>query len=331
MVTSGIQKRRALRFWLAMVGALSCSTLAPTATAAPPLSVDKATLKAAFHCSGKIANASRKPIMLSTGTFGTGGDLHGVLQGAFDKYRHPVCYVDYPDFTTADVQDSVQYLVFGLRKMARLAGRPVAVYGISQGGLLPRIALTYWPGLRRKVTDVIAVAGTQHGTTVVLGGLCSSTSPCPPALWQQAAGSNFLKALNRQRDETPGRTAWTTVRTLDDEVVQPQTGKHPTSALKGAANLVIQAVCPGRHATHVGAVFDSVSFAALVDAVGHKGPARASRLPDDVCSHKYAPGLDEQRTDAVLAASTAVLLGRIGLVPRVSEEPRVRRWVKRRR
>jgi hypothetical protein len=322
--------RRVARLRLAAAAALSCLAFAAPAAAAPPLKVDRTDLKAAFHCNGELANASSTPIMLSTGTLSAGGDLYGSLQDAFDAYPHPVCYVDYPDFTTADIQDSVQYLVFGLRKMARVAGRPVAVYGVSQGGLLPRVALTYWPRLARKVTDVIAVAGTQHGTTFDPAPLCASNGGCPPAIWQQAANSNFLKALNRQPDESPGKTSWTTVRTLDDEVVQPQTGDHPTSALNGAANLVIQDLCPGRHTTHVGAVFDSVSFAALVDAVAHRGPARASRLPGDVCSHKYATGLDEEQTDAVLGASLGLLLGRVPLVPNVSQEPRVRGWVKRR-
>jgi triacylglycerol lipase len=304
-------------------------TFAAPAAGAPPLKVHNSELKAAFHCNGELANASKTPIMLSTGTLSAGGDLYGSLHDAFDAYTHPVCYVDYPDFTTADIQDSVQYLVFGVRKMARMAGRPVAVYGISQGALLPRVALTYWPRLGRKVTDVIAIAGAQHGTTVNIGAVCSSDSPCPPAIWQQAANSNFLMALNRQPDESPGKTSWTTVRTLDDQLVQPQTGEHPTSALKGAANLVIQEVCPGRHTSHIGAVYDSVSFAALVDAVAHEGPARASRLPGDVCSHKYATSLDEEQTDAVLGASLGVLLGRIPLAPKVAQEPRVRGWVKR--
>jgi hypothetical protein len=322
--------RRVARLRLAAAAALSCLAFAAPAAAAPPLKVDRTDLKAAFHCNGELANASSTPIMLSTGTLSAGGDLYGSLQDAFDAYPHPVCYVDYPDFTTADIQDSVQYLVFGLRKMARVAGRPVAVYGVSQGGLLPRVALTYWPRLARKVTDVIGVAGTQHGTTFDPAPLCASNGGCPPAIWQQAADSNFLMALNRQPDESPGKTSWTTVRTLDDEVVQPQTGEHPTSALNGAANLVIQDLCPGRHTSHVGAVFDSVSFAALVDAVAHRGPARASRLPGDVCSHKYATGLDEEQTNAVLGASLGVLVGRVPLVPKVSQEPRVRGWVKRR-
>ena len=60
-----------------------------------------------------------------------------------ERYGHPVCYVDFPDFTTADIQVSVQYLVYGLRREFRMAGCKVAVFGISQGGLLPRFALTY--------------------------------------------------------------------------------------------------------------------------------------------------------------------------------------------
>ena len=85
---------------------------------------------------------------------------------AFDLYGAPACWVNFPNFTTTDIQVSVQYLVYGLREMHRRAGRKLAVFGISQGGLMPRVALTYWPSLRTKVGDVVAIAGTQHGTTV---------------------------------------------------------------------------------------------------------------------------------------------------------------------
>ena len=83
------------------------------------------------------------------------------------------------------------------------------------------------------------------------------------------------------------------MRSATDEVVQPQTGPHPTSALRGATNILIQAVCPGRVTTHVGTAVDSVTFAAFLDAISHKGAAKVSRLPADVCAHPYAPGLDE--------------------------------------
>jgi hypothetical protein len=112
-----------------------------------------------------------------------------------------------------DIQVSVQYLVYGLRKEFRLAGRKVAVFGISQGALLPRFALTYWPDLRGKVSDVLGAAGTPHGTIVGRGG-CSAKAPCSPANWQQMQGSKLLEVLNSQPDETPGRVSYTTVRSL---------------------------------------------------------------------------------------------------------------------
>ena len=311
-----------------------CGLLALAAPASarpgPKLTVAPQKLAAAFHCHGpEIRNASRTPIMLVTGTGATGEQAYAIGKDAFDVAGYPVCDVDFPDFTTADIQVSVQYLVYGIRREARLAGRKVAVFGISQGGLLPRFALTYWPGLRSKVSDVLAAAGTQHGTTIGLGS-CSATSPCPPAYWQQGAGSHLLRALNRQPDESPGEdVGWTTVRSLDDETVQPQGGRHPTSSLEGATNVLIQKVCPGRVVSHIGTALDSVTFAAFKDAISHRGPARVSRLPGGVCSHPYAPGLNETTTAALLAAAGSLTGSQGGNAPKVAAEPPVRAYVKR--
>lgn len=316
----------------AAVAAALCTLVcaAPAAAADPPLTVPKAKLDAALHCHGKLQGAKREPIMLVTGTGATGDEAYAIGKGAFDTYRRPVCSVNFPAFTTADIQVSVQYVVNGIRAMERRAGRPIAVIGISQGGLLPRFALTYWPSLRAQVTDVLAAAGTQHGTTAFDPSACAMGG-CAPAVWQQAAGSKLLAALNAQPDETPGPTAWTTVRSTTDETVQPQTGPHPTSALKGATNIVIQSVCPGRQVSHVGTILDSVTFAAFADAVAHEGAARVSRLPKDVCAHPYATGLDEAGTNAVLGSTGGVLTDRLlNQVPKVKVEPPVRTYARRR-
>jgi hypothetical protein len=270
--------------------------------------------------------------MFVTGTGASGDEGYLIGQDAFKAYGHPVCYVNFPDFTTADIQISVQYLVYGLRAEFALAHRKVAAIGISQGGLLPRFALTYWPDLRRKVSDVLAAAGTQHGTTVFSG--CSASSPCAPANWQQIHGSHLLRALNSQPDETPGNVSYTTVRSLTDETVQPQGGKHPTSALLGASNIVIQNVCPGRTTSHIGTAVDSVTFAAFADAIAHngkqkEGAARVSRLPPDVCSHPYAPGLNEAQTTLFLNGSGGLIDTQESQVPKVAAEPGVRRVFKR--
>jgi hypothetical protein len=314
---------------LGLIAACPGSALA----SGPRLTVPQADLDAAVKCPIDPTNATSTPVMFVTGTGASGDQGYLIGQDAFQAYGHPVCYVNFPDFTTADIQISVQYLVYGLRKEFALAHRKVAAIGISQGGLLPRFALTYWPDLRKKVSDVVAAAGTQHGTNLGLGS-CSASVPCPPADWQQIKGSKLLRAINSQPDETPGNVSYTTVRSLTDETVQPQGGKHPTSALDGASNILIQGVCPGRTTSHIGTAVDSVTFAAFVDAVAHggkgkAGAARVSRFPPDVCSHPYATGLNEAQTTLFLNAAGGIISGNQSTVPTVSAEPRVRKVFKR--
>jgi hypothetical protein len=163
--------------------------------------------------------------------------------------------------------------------------------------------------------------------------LCRPSAGCPPAVWQQAVNSNLLKALNARADETPGRsTAWTMVRTLTDEVVQPQLGPYPTSSLFGADNILIQEVCPGRTTTHFASPYDSVSFAALLDALEHRGGARPSRFPRDVCAHPYWTALDPARTREAIDATLALFIRRVvSGGPRVTVEPPVRGYARIRR
>jgi hypothetical protein len=99
---------------------------------------------------------------------------------------------------------------------------------------------------------------------------------------------------------------------------------------------VIQDVCPGRTTTHVGTAADSVTFAAVVDAVRHrgrgrKGAASVSRLPADVCDHPYATGLDEPTIDASLAASGGLIESQLSAAPKATSEPKVRKVFERRR
>src|SRR5689334_21579395 len=121
----------------------------PAGAAEPKLTVAKPKMRAALKCGPGVKEAKRTPVMLVTGTGASGDEAYAIGKPAFDAYGAPVCWVNFPDHTTADIQVSVQYLVYGLRTMSARAGRPIAVFGISQGGLLPRIALTYWPSLRK--------------------------------------------------------------------------------------------------------------------------------------------------------------------------------------
>ena len=316
-------------------GAATLAAAAPaTASAEPRLEVPQAKLKDALHCYGDQRTPGKVPIMLVTGTGASGQEAYLIGKGAFDAYGAPVCTVDFPAYTTGDIHVSAQYLVYGIREQYRKAGRKIAVFGISQGGLLPRIALTYWPSLRPKVADVIAAAGTQHGTRA--GATQASTcrtKGCIPAGWQQRAGSKLLGTLNSYRDETPGPTSWTTVRSLDDETVTPTTGRRPTSSLEGARNILIQDVCPGRKVTHVGTAVDSVTFAAIRDAIEHPGRANPRRFPANLCSSLYAPGLDPATTSGLLTVAGGLTGGRNsganGGAKLVKAEPRVPSWARK--
>jgi hypothetical protein len=308
------------KFAIAATAALAFP--ASAAAADPALTVPQATLDAAIHCHGPALQGTNvTPIMLVTGTGASGEDAYAFGKGAFDLYGHPVCDVNFPYNTTANIQTSVQYLVNGIRYEYAQSGRKIAVFGISQGGLLPRVALTYWPSLRSKVDDVIAAAGTQHGTNVFTAAACITRGGCPPAVWQQGAGSNFQKQLAKYPDETPGSTSWTTVRSLTDETVQPQSGAHPTSSLKGATNILIQSVCSGRKTAHIQTAVDSVTFAAIKDAIEHPGPAKVSRFPSNTCSHPFADGLDPATTWITLAVAKQLTAGNGTSMPTVPSDP----------
>jgi triacylglycerol lipase len=272
--------------------------LAATASADPRLTVRRASLRAALHCQGRVSHARRKPALLLPGTGSNGSYLWPTgFQRQLYNERVPSCYLDLPHHNNGDMQIAAQYVVFALRKMAGRAHRPVAVYGFSQGGVQARLALTFWPSTRRLVSDVVSAAAPQHGSTTPVA---CGPGGCSAAGWQRLRGSRLLAGLNRG-DETPGRTAWTTLRTTDDVIAQPATGPHPTSALRGASNLVIQRLCPGRRIDHLGMAFDAVAYAVLRDAMRHRGPARAARIPRRSCARQFVGSLPayERRQELV--------------------------------
>src|SRR4051794_35820446 len=109
-----------------VVAALALLAVVPAARAAEPeLTVSKTRLAAALTCVGAVDHATRTPLMIVTGTGASGDEAYAIGKPALDAYGAPVCYVNFPAFTTADLQVSVQYLVHGLRVMSRRAGRKV--------------------------------------------------------------------------------------------------------------------------------------------------------------------------------------------------------------
>ena len=310
---------------LALAGLLLTALALPAAAGRGPKrnegwnTVATRDVRAALHCQPGALRPHTTPVLLVSGTSIDGSEwwTNG-FQDALAAAGHKSCYVDLPGHALGDVQVSAEYIAHAIRRMSRGNTRQVSIYGWSQGGVLPRLALAVWPDLRDEVEDVVAIAGPQHGTA---GNNCSA-SPCKPALWQQSVGSNLLRTLNSRGDETPGPTDWTTARTANDSVVIPV----DTAVLEGATNVLVQDVCPGRTSDHVQIPFDSVSFALLLDALENEGPADPERLPAGVCDDLFAPGLDPAQVEADFAALLPTIINRfVGQeVADVPAEPPVR-------
>ena len=186
-----------------------------------------------------------------------------------------------PLHTLGDIQTAGEYLVYGIRTMYHSAHRRIAVMGHSQGGMSMRWALRFWPDTRAMVDDVIGMAGSNHGTTT-LPSCKPGLTKCTPAVWQQLADANFVKALNSGAETFAG-ISYTEIFTHTDEVVQPNsTDATSSSALHTGAgaitNVSTQDICPLDLDEHLAVgTIDPVTYALAMDALDHAGPAKPSR------------------------------------------------------
>jgi triacylglycerol lipase len=257
------------------------------ASAEPKLETDPALLDAALECT-PFSNVDKPPVLLVHGTFTHGQEQFNwnykplLIERGFD-----VCTVTYPDRGLGDQQISAEYIVHALRRIRAESGRKVAMIGHSQGALMPRWAIRWWPSARDAVEDFVLLAGPNHGTVVAftdnpLSDLAGNLLGLPAAFYQFARGSQFIAALNAG-DETPGDIDYTNVYTLFDELVQPAT-PEPTAALEfgqdnpKVANILLQDLCPLLIADHLTiGLTDRATFELALDAITHPGPADVER------------------------------------------------------
>ena len=287
----------------------------------PPLTTSPAELAAALSCPQGVAG-NRDPVLLvprDDPTFIFSAGLEPVLRAR----GYPVCTVTMPLAGFADLQLQAEYLVASIRTIASRSGRPVSVIGVSQGGMLVRWALKWWRDLRSQVGDVIGLAPANHGLPI-LAALCGVR--CPPASRQQTPTSRFLAALN-QGDETPGggRISHSVISSATDASVPP-----PSPDLQGESddsNTSIQAICPGREVDHAHIQYDAVAVALVLDALGHDGPARASRVPSSQCAKTYSDGIDPGEVQSQVAAGLQFFFSHFGDAGLTEAEPALRSYV----
>jgi hypothetical protein len=315
------------RALLALAGAALALGVVGTATAASPepgprLQTPTAVLDDAITCPKAL---HRKVVLLVHGTSVTAEEnwswnyVKALPHEGFD-----VCTVQMPDRLLGDIQVTSEYVVHAIRVLARRSGQKIDVIGLSQGAIQPRWALRWWPDLRNLVDDYVSMAGTNHGSVFADG---SCVTDCLPSLWQQrTSGSLFQAALNAG-DETPGAVSYTSVYSLTDEIIQPVV-PAPVAAIRGASNIAVQDICPGRYVGHVASASDAAYYGVVVDALKHVGPADPSRVDRDHCTQTFMPYVDPEQA----AVRTAEIYVYAGIVqsqhPKVSAEPPLRAYAR---
>jgi hypothetical protein len=322
--------RRPADVLLCVLAALLAPATAPAFTPkkGPKLTVPAKELAAALTCSRGVSGARRAPVLLVQGTGATAKDNWSwTYEPALDKLGVPWCQADIPDHATQDLQRNAEFVVYAIRTMHRRAGRRIAIIGHSQGGMLPRWALRFWPETRRMVDDLIGFAPSNHGTTLAAQG-CSDGS-CSPSSWQQWNVSKFLAALNAPVETWKG-ISYTDVYTRTDEVVQPNADDRGSSSLHTGrgriTNVATQDLCPLDVNEHllVGLI-DPVAYALAVDALKHDGPADPRRVSRSVCLQVFHPGINPATAAIDGAAAAADFAGYSGA--EVPAEPRLRCYV----
>lgn len=298
------------------------SALARPADPGPRLQTPVALLDDAVSCPKRL---TRKVVLLVHGTSVTADEnwswnyVKALPHEGFD-----VCTVQMPDRLLIDIQTTTEYVVHAIRVVARRSGQPISVVGLSQGALQPRWALRWWPDIRHLVDDYVSMAGTNRGSVFADA---SCVSDCIASLWQQrTSGSFFLGALNRG-DETPGAVSYTSVFSLTDEIIQP-VAPEPVATIRGASNIAVQDICPGRYVGHVQSASDAAYYGVVLDALKHVGPADPSRVDRDFCTQTVMPHVDPAEA-AVRTAEVYVFAGVVqGQHEKVSSEPPLRQYAR---
>ncbi|GAA3581106.1 hypothetical protein GCM10022222_77250 [Amycolatopsis ultiminotia] len=308
------------------VAAAGTPAYAPVDQPGPALTVPAADLAKSLECTANVRNATREPVLLTPATTVDSDQNFGFnYEPLLRKLGIPYCTSNAPAdrANMGDMQTRAQYVTYGIRTMHELAGRRIAVLGHSQGGMIMRWSLRFWPDTRDLVDDVIGMAGTNHGSAIV-PALCVPN--CAAALWQQRANSEFVQALNSGQETFPG-ISYTEIYSRTDEFVQPNLDDHGTSSLHGGGgavtNVAVQDVCPLDVSEHllIGTM-DPVTSALALDALAHPGPADPSRIARSTCAQLLMPGVDPVRGPLTFATLTAQVAAQLTVAaPRVASEP----------
>lgn len=315
---------------LALPGS-AAAAFAPPSQPGPKLDVPRKQLRAAMKCAPSSRAKRRKTILLIPGTtLNPDVEYSWSWIPALNDLGRRFCTVELPGDAMGDVQTAAEYVVSAVRRIHHRSHARVQILGHSQGGMISRWALRFWPGLRKKVDDVVGLAPSNHGT-VDSEAVCALPGGCAPSFWQQNANSHFIAALNSSRETFKG-ISYTSVYTHNDEVVVPNLDDSGSSALHGGGgritNVAIQDVCPADGSEHLAiGTADNTAYALAVDALSHPGPADPARIDPSVCAQPFMPGVNPATVAGSLAAEGIFIAQTIASYPKVAAEPPLRCYV----
>ncbi len=306
----------------ALVGGLSsaeaAAAYAPLDQPGPALTPTAAELEASLTCTDSVDDATTDVVLLSPGTATTSVESFGWnWEPALDQLGIPWCAMDLPEQALGPIDVAAQYIVHAIRTVSALSGRKVDILGWSQGGMSMRWSLRFWPDTRELVDDVIGFAPSNHGTERGSTGQCAQTG-CRAAVFQQAADSEFVKALN-STTETFAGISYTNIYSRFDELVVPTSPDNCVSCLSTGegdiANIQTQQLCPLDVSDHVLIGISAATYALVVDALNHDGPALLSRVPTSSCYKLVMPGVTDPAAANALLPALQGAIGTLAIAP----------------
>ncbi|GAC1377046.1 MAG: alpha/beta fold hydrolase [Aquirhabdus sp.] len=225
-----------------------------------------------------------RPVILVHGTFANMSNNWGAISAPLAAQGYCVYALNYGAnaytynqvYGLGPIENSAVELSNFVNKVLTSTGAAkVDMIGHSQGGMMPRYYIKNLGGAL-KVNTLIAVAPTNHGTT--LSGLTTLASQSPlfkqqalqfqqsieqavntgcQACMQQVTGSDFITRLNYGGDTVAG-VKYTVIETKYDEVVSPYT----SAFLSGPAvtNITLQDQNPFDISEHATSIFDPLTL-----------------------------------------------------------------------
>lgn len=290
----------------------------------PAYSVDRDTMDAALSCSGELDEGPTPVLFIHGTTSNSKANWSWNWNRELTSRNWTYCNVDMPLSGNADAQISAEYVTRAIRSMSERAGRKISIVGHSQGGMIARWSLKYWPDTRSMVDDYVSLAPSNHGTRL-FNLQCALPIGCPAANWQQREHSKFLNALNSGQ-ETWDEVDYTVVTTNLDEIVMPSALGRLTPG-PNVMNTSVQQLCSLEIVEHFGMAYDNAAWLIGLDALTHDGPALLSRVPRR-CGNPFMPGVAVATAPIGLAAALLQSAVAIATATNLHSEPGLRDYAR---